>query len=133
METGTECPVRVLPGRAERAGGREEWWWGPDGGGGRRAFQAEGTTLSKAPRQEVTHLPQGTGRRPEAGAQIKVNRLGRERVPGASEATLWAAASPWNKRAAPGEIYEEPRQSRGDGPTDGQTDERQDSDQKDEE
>ena len=59
--------------------------------------------------------------------------LGRERVSRASQATLWAAASPWNNRAAPGEIYEEPRESRGDGPTDGQTDACRDSDQKDEE
>ena len=43
-------------------------------GRGRRVFQAEGTALSKVPRQKVTHLVQGTGRRPEAGAQIKVSR-----------------------------------------------------------
>lgn len=74
LETGTECLVRVLPGRAERAGGREEWSGAPDRGGGRRVFQAEGTARSKAPRQEVEHLVHGTGRRPEARAQIKVDR-----------------------------------------------------------
>ena len=39
-----------------------------------RASQAEGTARSKAPRQEVEHLVHGTGRRPEARAQIKVDR-----------------------------------------------------------
>lgn len=39
-------------------------------------------------------------------------RLERERVPGAAEATLRGVASPRNK-AAPGKLYEEPRQCKG--------------------
>ena len=48
-------------------------------------------------------------------------RLGRERVQGGVEATLRSVGITLENWAAPGEMYEQQRQSRRDGPTDGQT------------